>query len=100
VPLTSAPERVTDHLLKAGSFADGRRVFRYLTLAGKSALGVAAFEEARRNFQAALSHRDAFEERERADVLASVATAELGLERWDVALASLREALQIYCQSR
>ena len=30
---------------------------RYLTLAGKSALEAAAFEEARRSFQSALSHQ-------------------------------------------
>ena len=41
---------ITDHLLKAGSFADSRKLVRYLTLAGKSALEAAAFEEARRRF--------------------------------------------------
>ena len=47
---------VADHLFKAGSFADSQKLVRWLTLAGKSALAAAAFEEARRNFQSALSH--------------------------------------------
>ena len=87
---------IADHLLKAGSFADGRRLVRCLTLAGKGALEAAAFEEARHSFRSALSHQGAVEARERADLLASLATAERGLERWDAALANLREALEIY----
>ena len=47
---------IADHLLKAGSFADDQRLVRYLTLAGKSALEAAAFEEARRSFRSALAH--------------------------------------------
>jgi predicted ATPase len=86
---------ITDHLLKAESFADGRRVVRYLTLAGKSALGAAAFEEARRNFRSALSHQGV-QAGERADLLVSLAMAEQGLNQWGAALANLREALEIY----
>ena len=35
----------------------------YLTLAGKNALEAAAFEEARRTFQSALSHQGALDPR-------------------------------------
>jgi tetratricopeptide (TPR) repeat protein len=87
---------IADHLLKAGSFADGRRVVSYLTLAGKSALESAAFEEARRNFQSALSHQGAIEAGERVDLLTSLAMAERGLDHWDVAIAKLSEALETY----
>ena len=87
---------ITDHLLKAGSFADGRRLLRYLTQAGKNSLEAAAFEEARRSFRSALSYQGAFEPREKAELLANLATAELSLEQWDAALANLREALEIY----
>ena len=87
---------IADHLLKAGSFADRQKLVRCLTLAGKSALEAAAFEEARRSFQSALSHQGAVDPRERADLLASLAMAERGLERWDAAFANLREALEIY----
>ena len=41
---------IADHLIKAGSFADSRKLVRWLTLAGKSALEAAAFEEARAQF--------------------------------------------------
>jgi tetratricopeptide (TPR) repeat protein len=87
---------IADHLIKAGSFADERRLVRWLTLAGKSALESAAFEEARRNFQSALSHKGAVEARERADLLAGLALAERGLELLDEAVANLREVVEIY----
>ena len=87
---------IGDHLLKAGSFVDGRKLFHYQALAGKSALEAAAFEEARRNFQSALSHQGALDPRQKADLLASLAMAEQGLERWDPALANLREVVEIY----
>jgi len=87
---------VADHLLKAGSFSDNQRLVRYLTLAGKSALEAAAYDEARRSFRSALSHLGDVDVRERADLLARIATAERGLERWEVAFANLGEALEIY----
>ena len=87
---------ITDHLLKAGSFVDRQKLVRWLTLAGKGALKAAAFEEARRNFQSALSHKGAIEARERAALLARLAMAERGLDQWDAAIAHLRELLEIY----
>jgi len=87
---------IANHLLKAGSFADSRRLVRWLKLAGKSALEAVAFAEARRSFLTALSHQGVVDLRERADLLASLAIAERGLERGDAALANLREALEIY----
>ena len=87
---------IADHLIKAGSFADRQRLVRWLTLAGKRALESAAFQEAQRSFRSALSHLTDVDVRERADLLADVATAERGLERWDVACANLDEALEIY----
>jgi len=87
---------ISDHLLKAGSFADSRRLVRYLILAGKSAHEAAAFEEARRSFRSALSYQGALDLREKAELLASLAMAELSLEQWDAAIANLREALDIY----
>src|SRR5208337_250687 len=89
-------EEITNHLLTAGSFADRQKLVRWLTLAGKRALDAAAFEEARRNFQSALSHLGAVDPRQRADLLANLATAERGLDLWDMVAANLREALEIY----
>ena len=87
---------ITNHLLKAGSFVDRQKLVRWLTLAGKSALDTAAFEEARRNFQSALSHQGAVSPRQRADLLASLAMAERGLDLWELVVANVGEALQIY----
>jgi hypothetical protein len=86
---------IADHLLKAGSFADHRKLVRYLTLAGKGALDAAAFEEASRSFRLALSHLTDVDVRESADLLAGLAIAERGLERWDAAFANLGEAVEI-----
>jgi tetratricopeptide (TPR) repeat protein len=90
------PGEIADHLIKAGSFADEQKLVRWLTLAGKSALKAAAFEEARRNFQSALSHKGAVEARESAELLARLAMAERGLDLWDATIAHLREVLEIY----
>ena len=87
---------IADNLIKAGSFVDRQMLVRWLTLAGKSALGAAAFEEARRNFQSALSHQSAVDPRQRADLLANLARVERGLDHWDVALAHLHEVVEIY----
>ena len=87
---------IADHILKAGSFADRQRLVRWLTLAGKSALEAAAFKEARRRFESALSHEDAVDPRERAQLLANLAKAAQGLDLWDMVVANLHEALQIY----
>ena len=72
---------IVDHLLKAGSFADSRRLVRHLMTAGKVALEAAAFEEARRNFRSALSHQGAVDSKQRADLLASLTMAERGLDQ-------------------
>jgi predicted ATPase len=87
---------IADHLLKAGSFADRQRLVHFLTRAGKRALEAAAFEEARRSFQSALSYQDALEVRARAESLASLAMAERGLDQWGVVVANLQEAMEIY----
>ena len=87
---------IADHLVKAGSFADHRRLVHYLTIVGKGALKAAAFEEAMSSFRRALSHLTEVDVREKADLLASLAIAERGLERWDAAFADLSEALETY----
>ena len=87
---------IADHLVKAGSFVDNRRLIDALTLAGRNALEAAAFDEARANFRSALSRQGATSPAERAALLGSLAMAELGLERWDAALANLREVVEIY----
>jgi tetratricopeptide (TPR) repeat protein len=87
---------MADHLIKAGPFGDDRKLVDCLTLAGRNALEAAAFDEARANFRSALSRQATISVTEGAALLASLAMAELGLERWDTALANLREVLDIY----
>ena len=89
---------IAHHLIKAGTFADPRTLARWQTQAGRNALNAAAFEEARANFESTLSLADTIDMRERANLLASVAMAEMGLERWEAALANLRKALEIHIQ--
>jgi predicted ATPase len=72
---------IANHLLKAGSFGDGQKLVRYLTLAGKGALEAAAFEEARRSFRTALSHPGAVDKGVRTELLGSLAIAERGLDQ-------------------
>lgn len=86
---------IADHLLKAGPFAESQKLLCWLTLAGENALEAAAFEEALRSFQSALSQREVVRLADRAQLLTNVAMAERGLERWDDALVYLREALEI-----
>ena len=86
---------ISDHLVKAGSFADGGKLVRYLTIGGKRALDAGAFREARQSFRSALSEKNALEPQAKAELLVSLATAERGLDQWDSVLANLREALEI-----
>jgi tetratricopeptide (TPR) repeat protein len=87
---------VASHLIKAGSFADDQKLVRILNLAGNRALDAAAFEEARSSFAAALSHQAAIGAKERAELLASLAIAESGLQRWDAALTNLGEVVEMF----
>jgi tetratricopeptide (TPR) repeat protein len=87
---------IVDHLLKAGSFVDPKKLVRWLTQAGRNALDAAAFEDARRNFRSALSHRGALDPREKADLLVSLAAAERGLDLWEMVVANLHEAFEVY----
>jgi len=87
---------MADHLTKAGPFGDDRKLVDCLMLAGRNAPEASAFDEARANFRSALSRRATISVTERAELLASLAMAELGLEGWDTALANLREMLDIY----
>jgi len=86
---------ITDHLLKAGSFADSRKLVRYLILAGKSALE-AGLRGSAAQLSVGLSYEGALDPREKAELLASLAIGELSLEHWDAAVTSLREVLEIY----
>jgi tetratricopeptide (TPR) repeat protein len=87
---------IADHLLRAGPFADDRKLVDALSLAGRNALEAAAFDEARADFRLALSREQALSVKEKPALLASLATAEQGLEKWDAAIGHLTESLELY----
>ncbi len=96
---TSAKEHageISDHLIKAGSFADSRRLVRWLTLAGESALEAAAFEEARVSFELALSRVDESDPRRQGELIYSLGIANRGLGRWSEAYILWEQALEIF----
>jgi len=71
---------IAHHLVKAGSLADTQKVIQYLMLAAQGALEAAAYEDALRQFQAALAHGDALNAQQRAQVVKHVARARRALE--------------------
>jgi len=84
------------HLYQAGAAADPEKTVRYLALAGERALEAAAFEDALRLYESALSLQPTDDRRGRADLLRKRGLALRSVGRWEEALADWREALDIY----
>ena len=84
------------HLYQAGTAADPRKTVHYLALAGERALGAAAFEDALRHYESAVSLQPADDRQGRADLLSKRGMARRSLGRWEEALADWREALAAY----
>jgi tetratricopeptide (TPR) repeat protein len=84
------------HLYQAGSAADPQKTVHYLVLAGERALGAAAFEDALRHYESAVSLQPADDRQGRADLLSKRGMARRSLGRWEEALADWREALAAY----
>ena len=84
------------HLSEAGELADPEKTIHYLTLAGDRAIGSAAFEEALRHFERALSSQPADARQKRADLLFKRGWAHRSLGHWEETLADWRESLTIY----
>ena len=95
-----APEEhaadLAHHLFQAGTGADPQKTVRYLTLAGERALGMAAFEDALRYYDSALSLQPTDDRRGRADLLFKRGQAQRSLGRWEESLADWRQALDAY----
>ncbi len=92
-------EHATDlahHFYQAGAAADPEKTARYLTVAGKRAMEAAAFEDALRHYDDALSLQPADDQRGRADLLYKRGLALRSLGRWEEAMADWREALAAY----
>jgi tetratricopeptide (TPR) repeat protein len=84
------------HLNQAGAAADAEKTVRYLTLAGDQAMAAAAFEDALRHYENALSLQPAEDRRARADLLFKRGLALRSVGRWEEALDDWRKALDIY----
>src|ERR1700719_4500166 len=87
---------ISDHLVKAGSFADREKLVRWLLEAGNQALEASAFEEARVSFELALSRVDEADRRSRAEIMYSLGIAKRGLGRWSEAQILWEQALEIF----
>jgi class 3 adenylate cyclase/tetratricopeptide (TPR) repeat protein len=84
------------HLYQAGTAAEPEKTAHYLALAGERAFEAAAFEDALRHYENALSLHPADDRPGRADLLHKRGLALRSLGRWEEALADWREALDIY----
>ncbi len=87
---------LTHHLSRAGRLADRARLVRYLTIAGDRATDAAAFEDAVGHFKQALSLLERGAENDRAELLERLAMALRSVGRWDDALSTMNEALDLY----
>lgn len=83
---------IAAHLVAAGSAADAARTIQYLGLAGREALGTAAFEQAHRQFDLAVSLAPEGA-RERAELLYWRGMAAYSMARWDLAEPDWASAL-------
>ena len=90
-----APD-VAYHLAEAGASADPVKTAHYLALAGDRALSSAAYEDALRHYEDALSLQPGGERRTHADLLYKRGFALRSLGRWEEALADWREAVAGY----
>jgi tetratricopeptide (TPR) repeat protein len=87
---------LTHHLSRAGRLADRPRLVRYLTIAGERAADAAAFDDAVAHFQQALSLLERSTQDARAELLERLAMALRSVGRWEDALTTMNEALDLY----
>ena len=87
---------LTHHLSRAGRLADRPRLVRYLTIAGERAADAAAFEDAVAHFEQALSLLERSTQETRAELLERLAMALRSVGRWDDAMSTMNEALDLY----
>jgi class 3 adenylate cyclase/tetratricopeptide (TPR) repeat protein len=84
------------HLSRSGYSPDRRRLVVYLTIAGQRASDAAAFGDAVAHFEHALSLVPKEEQNARAELLEHLAMALRNVGRWDEALSTMNEALDLY----
>ena len=84
------------HLSHAGRSGDRASLVRYLTIAGDRAFDAAAFDDAVRHFEHALSLISSADQLGRAQLLERLAMALRSVGRWDDALRTMNDALDRY----
>ena len=94
--LTRRASALAHHLYEAGSVADEAKTIRYLILAGEQSLETGGFEEARRDFDRALSLLPAGERETRSSLLLQRGLAQRSLGLWKEAIDDWETALPIY----
>ncbi|HWC32131.1 MAG TPA: hypothetical protein VG709_03295, partial [Actinomycetota bacterium] len=90
-------EELVHHLLNAGGGADPERLLRYLGAAGERGMAAAAWEDALRHFENALTLVEG-DRRARADLLVKLGFALRSVARMQDAAAAWREALDVYSE--
>ena len=94
--LTRRASALAHHLYEAGSVADEAKTIHFLILAGEQSLETGAFEEARRDFDLALSLLPAGERENRASLLWKRGLAHRSLGLWKEAIDDWEAALPIH----
>ena len=84
------------HLSRAGRSGDRASLMRYLTIAGDRAFDVAAFDDAVGHYGHALSLVSSSDQPGRAQLLERLAMALRSVGRWDDALRTMNDALDLY----
>jgi DNA-binding SARP family transcriptional activator len=87
---------IANHLLEAGPVAEPKRTFRALVMAGRHALGAAAYEEALHHLDEAAERVEAATPLERAELLDLRADAERSAGHWPEAIPIWHEAVDAY----
>jgi class 3 adenylate cyclase/tetratricopeptide (TPR) repeat protein len=87
---------IAHHFYQAGAAADPTATAHYLTVAGDRAMEAAAFQDALRSYEEALSLLPSDKEAERAELLFRLGSAHRSLGRLDEGIAPWREALAFY----
>ncbi len=91
---------VAYHLSQAGAIAEPDKTAQYLALTGDHALAAAAFEDALRHYEHALSLVAIDDRRARANLTYKRGLALRGIGRWDEALVCWRESIRLYRTSQ
>ncbi len=91
-------DEIARHLVQSGPISDRQNIVRYLTMAGRAALGSSAAEEGLRYLNQAMAIMDTADASDRAELWFQRGLALRMIGRWPDSVASLRTALNIYAE--